>query len=458
MSFRHRSGVVALAAAFAVLATGLTTDAAIPVVTVSQGASALRPAVSLEAPFDAVSVYMTGELTAPVRDAAIAAATEAGVPASVGRGFTALMTRVRRGAAVVQHSSGTGWAFPMGVTALPFEAVGPVMGRDVAAVLAQGRIVMGATTAALRGAKAGDVIDLVSSSGGTVSFVIGRVGTDEEVGGTEIVMSLQEANRLGATIATRVLIYGQLDRTKITAALARRGLTTNSKVRVRRSWDPPDPDGQLSLSQTKQIMGEFDFYYAGLTTSGWTPMNAAWKAKYIPTRDTYPTGIRAMCNVAIKADLRAALQEVVSTLPGLVGARTGIDVSNTNAAGGCAAGAVRFARITQALGSVSRHSWGQPIDMSTTANCQGCVPRMDCRIVRIFRKHGFAWGGNFLTPDGMHFEWVGEQRDTLKYPSKYCANVAVAARTQGLSPSSVTGTGAGTQRDSLFANDGLSDE
>jgi hypothetical protein len=48
---------------------------------------------------------------------------------------------------------------------------------------------------------------------------------------------------------------------------------------------------------------------------------------------------------------------------------------------------------------------------------------MDCRVVRIFRKHNFAWGGNFINPDGMHFEWVGERRDQLPYPSRYCANV-----------------------------------
>jgi hypothetical protein len=47
---------------------------------------------------------------------------------------------------------------------------------------------------------------------------------------------------------------------------------------------------------------------------------------------------------------------------------------------------------------------------------------MDCRVVVIFRKHGFAWGGNFATPDGMHFEWVGEDRSKISYPSRYCPN------------------------------------
>ena len=86
--------------------------------------------------------------------------------------------------------------------------------------------------------------------------------------------------------------------------------------------------------------------------------------------------------------------------------------------------------------------------MSTVANRQGYAPMMDCRIVAVFRKYGFAWGGNFLLPDGMHFEWVGERRDLLSYPSRYCPNP--------VAPSSADTSAAGWSH--LFSDDGLTVE
>jgi hypothetical protein len=31
---------------------------------------------------------------------------------------------------------------------------------------------------------------------------------------------------------------------------------------------------------------------------------------------------------------------------------------------------------------------------------------MDPRIVDVFQRWGFKWGGDFLVPDGMHFEFI----------------------------------------------------
>ena len=391
---------------------------------------------------DFVSVYQTSELSSSVRKAALAAAAASRAPAVVGRGFSLGLTKLRRGTTVVQQASRTGWAFPMGITALPVDAIRGVMGRAVAGVIGGGQVVMGQTTATLRGALAGDVVDLRTVRGGTVSFTIGLVAPDDVVGGTEILMSTDQATLLGATVDTRVLIYGPFDRVTVDNALSTHGLTTNNAVRVRRSWDPLDPDLTLGMARTKQLLGEFDLDYAHVSDYGWTELSSTWRAAYLPPgREPYPGGILRMCNMVIHADLAAALQEVVDS-----GLASHLDVANTNTYGGCSAGQARLGRLTQAIGTVSRHSWGQPIDINTSTNCQGCVPVMDCRIVSIFRKHNFAWGGNFLTPDGMHFEWVGEARDTLAYPSRYCPNQTLTATSTDLAPPS--------QRGTMFVGDG----
>jgi hypothetical protein len=235
-----------------------------------------------------------------------------------------------------------------------------------------------------------------------------------------------------------VLIYGQFNRGALDASMAARGLSNDPKIRVRRSWDPVDPDGTIGLARTKKLLGEFAY---NVTASGAVLVDDAWRAAFIPPREPYPTGIRASCNNAIKADLAAALQAVVNA--GLAGY---IDVANANTYGGCFG--PRFSRIvgTQ-LGSLSRHTWAQALDTNTVSNCQGCVPQMDCRIVRIFRAHNFAWGGNFLNPDGMHFEWVGEPRNTYLYPSRYCPNVA-GGGTESLSLTE------DAMRTVMFADDG----
>jgi len=391
---------------------------------------------------DLASVYQVGELTTPLRWAVEAAVADAGAAMVTTRGFSIGLVRLRRGDVVLQQARAAGWGFPMGVSAFPDAAIAAVMGRDLASVVGGESIVMSATSAAIRGAEAGDVVEFRGAAGNRVSFVLGRIVADDDIGGTEILMDTDQAARLGAVYDTRALILQIPDRAALDAALARELPRSGIRSRVRRSWDLPDPDLTLGLGETKALLGEFDLDYAHLSPGGWTAMSPEWVAAYMPPeREPYPTGIEARCHVVIEADLRAALREVVAA-----GLASGIDLDNTNTYGGCGRGMARYGRSSAFLGSVSRHSWAQAIDMNTVTNCQGCVPVLDCRIVRIFRKHGFAWGGNFLRPDGMHFEWVGEQRNRLPYPSKYCPN-RVALPTESITePASSAST--------MFADDG----
>lgn len=411
---------------------------------VGGAATAIEPAlrVTVVHANDLVSVSAVGVVGAPVIAATQRAAAAAGAGASLGRGFSIGMTAVRRAGGIVQVAGdGNGlWQFPMSVTALPVDVVAIVMGSPVAAVLGQGRVVMSLQTATRRGALAGDVIDLVAADGSIVSFTIGLIADDAAVGGTEIVMSPEQADLLGKAMITSVLVYGGFNRDALDAALLGEGLIDNqdfdgARVRVRRSWWPRDPDSTIGLAATKVALGEFAYQ---LSASG-VVIDPQWTADHIVYVRFSDVGVRSHCNVAIVADLQAALTEVA--VSGLAG---GIDLANTNSYGGCFY--PRFNRVTGNLGFLSRHSWGQPIDMNTLTNAQGHVPKMDCGIVRIFRKHGFAWGGNFTSSDGMHFEWVGEPRNELQYPSKYCPNLPGGATASMVVPP--------TQRATMFADDG----
>ena len=55
--------------------------------------------------------------------------------------------------------------------------------------------------------------------------------------------------------------------------------------------------------------------------------------------------------------------------------------------------------------SVASRAYGAAIDINAPQNPYGTKPTMNRRMVRIFESWGFNWGGDFLIPDGHHFEF-----------------------------------------------------
>ena len=53
---------------------------------------------------------------------------------------------------------------------------------------------------------------------------------------------------------------------------------------------------------------------------------------------------------------------------------------------------------------LSRHSWGIAIDVNVSKNCYGIKPNQPQQLIQAFKSRGFVWGGDWKTPDGMHFE------------------------------------------------------
>jgi len=436
-------------AAFAIVATALPDHglgAPVPPRTeaLTRGAAAAAPATRIVPTFDVVSIGQSGVMTQPVIAAAQRVAVAVGAPAVYGRSFNAGLWAVRRNEAPIQLAGvgGSGvWQFPMSTTALPVDAIGRIMTAPVAAAIADGMVVLNRTSADLRGAQVGDTLDLIAADGGARRFVLGYIAPDAAVGGSELVMSLEQADVLGADRITRVLIFGQFARNALDAALAAEGLVDGIGVRINKSWNPFNPDSVIGSTRVKTLLGEFDYR---INSDDSLTLDPDWVAANVQRVNFGSIGIRANCHRAIIGDLQAALDEIAAS--GLGGA---IDLGNTNTFGGCYN--PRFARISASFGAVSRHAWAMAIDMNTVTNGQGRVPQMDCRVVRIFRKHNFAWGGNFLVSDGMHFEWVGEPRNTYAYPSRYCPNTTGG----GIESLDVPGDAAGrTERDVMFAEFG----
>ena len=389
---------------------------------------------------DVVNIYNSGPLRPDVANRALAAARQAGATIAFGRSASVPMVGLFRGSSVIQRPP-AGFSLPMGATVLAPEAIGATMGRDVSALLGSDALIMGKTSADLRGARAGDSVQLVAAWGAVVWFRVAGVFPDERVGGAELLMSPSAADRLGITDLRRAILWNPSSQAAMNSALFGNGLVSTS-IRIRRSWDPPDPDNTIGMARTKALLGEFAYR---VNSNGSVSQDSAWQAASLPSgRREIGLGIRARCHLVVEPALKAALAEAA-----MRGVSWTINVGDANLAGGCHY--PRFNRLTpnSSLGFLSRHSWGMALDTNTRGSCQGCIPDFSrttagCTVVQIFRKYGFAWGGNFLTPDGMHFEYVGQRRDLLPYPSRFCANTGTGVLAQ---------TEAGI--DTFFAGDGL---
>ena len=148
------------------------------------------------------------------------------------------------------------------------------------------------------------------------------------------------------------------------------------------------PVARLTGGEAAEDLGAFSYRYFA---DGTIEPDARWVRDNIRTEQVPVMG-RVTCHRLMLPQLRGALQEVAGRRP------------RRDAARPTTAATSRASSSATPTGSISLHTWGIAIDMDAATNYRGIRGTMDRRVVEIFKRWGFAWGGDWQYTDPMHFE------------------------------------------------------
>jgi hypothetical protein len=292
---------------------------------------------------------------------------------------------------VVDHPP-PGYAIPLEVAAADPQAYAPFVSAEDRALLsglARGEAALGATSAKLRRLGPGGALAF-----GDRRVPVAGILPDAAMGAHEVFVSTRTAAALGVT-RTRYLLIDPApgaSRSALTERI-RSLLPAGAPLRVRGLGETPffrQGDAVLPPIAMKRAFGEFA---AQPLSNGFLRVDPSWQAGHIVDAEVPILG-HVQCNRALIPMLRGAMEEV---------ARQGLDRAiDPHGYGGCYV--PRFIS-EDPTGDISHHSWGAAIDFNVPENPFGAAPRQDPRLVAIFEEWGFTWGGRWLVPDGMHFEF-----------------------------------------------------
>ena len=258
--------------------------------------------------------------------------------------------------------------------------------------MTHGRAVLGARSAKLRRLGVGDRIVLRSGQ----PIIVGAVVPDPVASWSELLVSRVAAQRLGITHPQFALMAVVGNPTA--EQLRRRVVATlgpGYPVRVRKPGGAVFrrvADTALPPILMKLAFGEF-VARPDPARPGYLQMGGSFVRDHLAW-GTVPLLGGSTCNRRLFPPLVAAMNELrAKGLAGLIHGYAGCySPRNVN---------------RWPTGPISHHAWGAAVDINAAQNPWGATPHQDPRLVAIMQAHGFAWGGHFLVPDGMHFDYVG---------------------------------------------------
>jgi hypothetical protein len=156
---------------------------------------------------------------------------------------------------------------------------------------------------------------------------------------------------------------------------------------ARYGLDPGAAQQAFLVGSVADAVGTYRYTVSG---AGSVTPEASWVSSHIGT-ETVPILGSVTCNTAIFPQLKAALGEIVDR--GLA------DKINPGQYAGC-----YYPRFIAGSNRLSNHAFGLALDLNVPGNQRGTVGEMDRGVVDVFKRWGFAWGGDWGYTDPMHFE------------------------------------------------------
>jgi hypothetical protein len=158
-------------------------------------------------------------------------------------------------------------------------------------------------------------------------------------------------------------------------------------IAARLGLDPHAVQNVVLVGSVGDAVGSYSYTVLG---GGRIAPQQSWVAGHIST-ETMPIIGAMTCNTAMFPQLRAALDEIVAD--GLASA------IHPGQYAGC-----YVPRFIAGTTTLSNHAFGLAFDVNVPENQRGTVGQIDRRVVAIFEKWGFTWGGTWHYTDPMHFE------------------------------------------------------
>lgn len=269
-------------------------------------------------------------------------------------------------------------------------------GFDPAGYLDQllpGTVILGETSAQLRSAAVGDLLTVANHA-----YEVAAIVPDEAVAAAEIVFDQADPTHPVQTVRY-ALIRTDMRRAEFESTV-RSMYDGPAPMRIRAEGETPwlrHGDAVLPQVLIKLALGEFS-YRNRIGTA--FEQSRTFIREHIVTAEVPILG-EIVCHRTVSEMLKGAMNQLVEEELGHL-----VDPSGF---AGC--WNPRFTRtVTGSSAGLSRHAWGAAVDINAPANPYGSHGTQDPRLVEIMQSWGFTWGGDWLVPDPMHFEYGGQHR------------------------------------------------